>query len=84
MRFEDMFPEVVLAFENAFMSYMQYVQEVETGQAMEDFAKIRKRTSHIELDRDPKGFPLLPPATDADSLPNMKNLVWSFLTLHYS
>jgi hypothetical protein len=84
LSFEEKFPEVVVSHENACMSYMQYILDIETGGLVEDVAKIRSPSTLVELDRDIKGFPVLPPALSTESLPAMRKLIRSFLTLHYS
>ncbi|KIM34589.1 hypothetical protein M413DRAFT_413029, partial [Hebeloma cylindrosporum] len=38
-RFEDRHPAVVVAFEDAFMEHMRYIQEVATGAVVEDISK---------------------------------------------
>lgn len=84
VRFEDMFPELVVAFENGYITYMQYVLDIEAGEIVEDISKVRTWSLLIELEQDVKGFPILPPESTGERLPHMKNLVRSFVTAHYS
>ena len=84
VRFEDMFPDLVVAFENGFIAYMQYVLDIEAGNIVEDISKVCTRSLLIELEREVKGFPILPPESTGETLPQMKKLVRSFVTMHYS
>jgi len=79
-----MFPDLVVAFENGYIAYMQYVLDVEAGDIVEDISKVRTPSLLIELDRDAKGYPILPQESTGETLPLMKKLVRSFVTMHYS
>jgi hypothetical protein len=79
--FIDKFPEAVADFRSAWVEYMKYCYQVETGEDVESVAENRPTNSLIDLDRDPKGYPLLP--EEEGNLINMKRIVRSFITTHY-
>jgi hypothetical protein len=80
--FKEKFPEAVENFKTAWFEYMQYCYRVESG---EEGPAIQNKSIHslMELGRDDKGFPMLPPAQEDESLPYLKQMVRSFVTAHY-
>ena len=80
--FQKKFPEAVEHFKAAWYQYMLYCYQVESGEAA-PAAQNRSTYSLMELDRDVKGFPMLPPVKEKEDLPYMKAMVRSFLTAHY-
>jgi hypothetical protein len=80
--FKDKFPEAVEDFKAAWVEYMQYCYRVESGEEV-PVAQNKSIHSLIELDRDDKGFPMLPPTKKNESLAYMKQMVRSFVTAHY-
>jgi len=80
--FTQKFPEAVENFKGAWFEYMKYCYRVESG-AEAPAAQNRSTYSLMELDRDVKGFPILPPVEEKESLPYMKRMVRSFVTAHY-
>ena len=83
--FVEKFPEAVSDFKQAWVEYMQYCYQVESGEVgsgeVEPVASRNRPTALCELDRDPKGYPLVP--EEVGNLANMKNIVRSFVTIHY-
>jgi len=62
---------------------MKYCYRVESGEEVDSVAQNRPTTALMELDRDVKGFPLVPPARKEESLTYMKQVIRSFVTAHY-
>jgi len=81
--FQAKFPEVVEQLKAAWVEYMKYCYRVEEGEEVESIAQNRPTAALMDLDRDVKGFPLVPPASEGDSLTYMKKVVRSFMTAHY-
>ncbi|KAF8816369.1 hypothetical protein BYT27DRAFT_7208515 [Phlegmacium glaucopus] len=81
--FEAKYPEAVEEFKAAWVEYMAYCYEVESGEQVESVAQSRATTALIELERDVKGFPLLPNSCVGDTLAFIKKLIRSFITAHY-
>jgi hypothetical protein len=80
--FKEKFPEAVEDFKMAWAEYMQYCYRVKSGEEA-PVAHNRSINSLMELDRDDKGFPMLPPVKENESLGYMKQMVRSFVTAHY-
>jgi hypothetical protein len=84
MSFEEKFPEAVEDFKQAWVEYMRYCYRVESGDVesgeVESVTKNRS-TTLIDLNRDPKGYPLVP--QEVGNLANMKSILRSFITIHY-
>lgn len=78
--FSEKFPEAVADFKNAWIEYMKYCYQVESGVEV-DLVTENRSISLIELDRDPKGYPLVP--QEGGNLMNMKRIIRSFVTAHY-
>jgi hypothetical protein len=79
--FIEKFPDAVADFRNAWIEYMKYCYQVESGEVVESVAESRSATSLIVLDRDPKGYPLVP--KEDGNLITMKRIIRSFVTAHY-
>lgn len=81
--FIEKFPDAVANFRKAWVEYMLYCYKVESGSSEVESvaAQNRQSTSLIILDRDPKGYPLVP--QENGNLTNMKHIVRSFITAHY-
>ena len=79
--FGEKFPEAVQDFKGAWMQYMLYCELVEEGEEVQSVAQSRMSTTLIHLDRDPKGYPLVP--QEGGNLINMKRIIRSFITIHY-
>jgi hypothetical protein len=62
---------------------MRYCNRVESGEEVDSVAQSRATTILIQLDQDVKGFPLVPPPQDGDTLIHMKRIIRSFITTHY-
>jgi hypothetical protein len=62
---------------------MRYCHQVETGEVDQSVTENRSAPSLIDLDRDPKGFPLVQKGWESGTLINMKNIIRSFITTHY-
>jgi hypothetical protein len=62
---------------------MKYCYRVESGEEVDMVAQNRVIHALLDLDRDVKGYPLLPPAEEGEGLQHMKKLVRSFVTAHY-
>lgn len=60
---------------------MKYCYQVESDDFVESVVENRSVSSLIPLDRDPKGYPLVP--KDGGNLENMKRIIRSFITAHY-
>jgi hypothetical protein len=80
--FKEKFPQAVENFKFSWVEYMKYCYRMESAEEVES-ATESQSTLLIELDRDEKGFPLLPPAQEGDDLNHMKRLIRSFLAAHY-
>lgn len=80
--FTQKFPQAVQDFKEWWIEYMMYCYRVESG-AEAPATENRSTYSLMELDRDVKGFPILPPVEAKESLPYMKRMVRSFVTAHY-
>ena len=78
-----MFPEATQTFEAAFVEYIAYVEKLIDGLATDDFKKMRSPKELLELATDPKGYPVLPPPGEKESLDVMKHLIRSFVSAHY-
>jgi hypothetical protein len=78
--FIEKFPDAVADFRSAWIEYMKYCYQVESGEVVESVAEIQPVTL-MELDRDPKGYPLVP--DEGGNLANMKRIIRSFVTAHY-
>jgi ABC-type nitrate/sulfonate/bicarbonate transport system substrate-binding protein len=78
--FIEKFPEAVEDFRNAWIQYMKYCYQVESGEVVESVTESRS-TTLINLDRDPKGYPLVP--QEGGNLIKSKRIIRSFLTAHY-
>jgi hypothetical protein len=76
-----MFPDAVADFRIAWIEYMKYCYQVESGEIVESVTENRPTISLIDLDRDPKGYPLVP--QEEGNLINMKRIIRSFVTVHY-
>ena len=81
--FRDKFPDAVADFQNSWIEYMKYCYRVESGEEVDMVAQNRPTHTLWELDRDVKGYPMLPPAREGDALAYMKKLIRSFITAHY-
>ena len=81
--FQAKFPEALEDFKAHWVEYMKYCYRVESGEEVDSVAPNRATTILMELDRDLKGFPLVPPALEGDSLAYMKRVIRSFVTVHY-
>ena len=79
--FAEMFPEAVADFKIAWMEYMKYCYRVESGDVDTTVTGNRSTAPLVELDRDPKGYPLVP--KEVGNLINMKSIIRSFVTAHY-
>jgi len=62
---------------------MKYCYEMESGEIVDSAAQKRAINSLLELARDLKGFPLLPPVEENEGLVFMKQMIRSFVTAHY-
>jgi hypothetical protein len=82
LSFQQKFPEAVEYFKNYWFEYMLYCYRVESGEEA-PAAQNKTVNSLMELDRDVKGFPMLPPVEENESLPYLKQMVRSFVTAHY-
>ena len=80
--FRDKFPDAVADFQTSWIEYMKYCYRVESGE-VDMVAQNRLTHTLWGLDRDVKGYPMLPPAREGDALPYMKKLIRSFITAHY-
>ncbi|KAF8800968.1 hypothetical protein BYT27DRAFT_7262523 [Phlegmacium glaucopus] len=81
--FKEKYPEAVQDFTAAWIEYMTYCYEVESGEQVELGTQSRTTTTLMELERDVKGFPLLPDTSVGDTLAFMKKMIQSFITAHY-
>lgn len=79
--FAEKFPDAVSDFRDAWIEYMKYCYEIESGEVIESVVENRSPTSLIELDQDMDGYPLVP--QEAGNLINMKRILRSFITIHY-
>ena len=75
------YPEAVADFRNAWIEYMKYCYQVESGEVIESAAENRATTLLIDLDQDLKGYPFVP--QEGGNLINMKRIIRSFITVHY-
>ncbi len=81
--FQAKFPEAVEQLKAAWVEYMKYCYRVEEGEEVDSVAQNRATPVLMDLDRDVKGFPLVPPASSGDGLTYMKRVIRSFVTAHY-
>jgi hypothetical protein len=79
--FVEKFPEAVENFRKAWIDYMKYCYQVESGVEVESVSENKSASVIIELDRDAKGYPLVP--QEGGNLINMKRIIRSFITAHY-
>jgi len=79
--FAERFPEAVDNFRGPWIEYMKYCAEVESGEVAPSFAENRSTVFLVELNRDTKGYPMVP--EDVGNLINMKRIIRSFVTAHY-
>lgn len=79
--FIEKFPEAVEDFRKAWIDYMKYCYQVESGVEVESVSENKSASVIIELDRDAKGYPLVP--QEGGNLINMKRIIRSFITAHY-
>jgi hypothetical protein len=79
--FNEKYPEAVADFRNAWIEYMKYCYQVESGEIVESVAQNRSTATLIDLDRDPKGYPLVP--QEGGNLIMMRRIIQSFVTAHY-
>ena len=79
--FIEKYPDAVSNFRNAWIEYMKYCYQVESGEVIELVAENQPATSLIDLEWDPKGYPLVP--QEGGNLINMKRIIRSFVTAHY-
>jgi broad specificity phosphatase PhoE len=82
LSFQKKFPEAIEYFKEYWFQYMQYCYWVELG---EEAPTVQNRTTYslMDLDRDEKGFPMLPPVGEKETLQDLKAMVRSFVTAHY-
>lgn len=75
--FQEKYPEVVQGFKEAWIQYMEYCYEAESGQGVGSVGQSQPTSALklIELDRDVKGYPLVPASCDGDTLVYMKKIV---------
>ncbi|KAF8162562.1 hypothetical protein B0H34DRAFT_794366 [Crassisporium funariophilum] len=76
------FPQAVEHFKDYWYQYMQYCYQVESGEEA-PAGQARSAYRLMDLDRDLKGFPMLPPVGEKESLTDMKAMIRSFVTAHY-
>lgn len=81
--FVSKFPEALEQIKPYWVEYMKYCYRVESGEEVDLVTQNRATTVLMELDRDVKGFPLVPPAREGDTLAHMKRVIRSFVTAHY-
>ena len=79
--FAEKFPDAVADFKGAWIEYMKYCYQVESGDVVASVTENRSTASLVKLDRDPKGYPLVP--KEGGNLINMKRIIRSFVTAHY-
>lgn len=84
--FTEKYPEEVEAFSKTWVEYMRYCYKVESGEGTGEDVQLarhqnRVTTSLMDLDRDTKGYPTVP--LEVGNLINMKNILRSFITIHY-
>lgn len=84
-----LYPDVFVAFENAFWAYIKHIGELEKGKS-ESGSEVRKNRNAqpaIELLRDTNGFPLIPAQKVGDGVTEglvyQKQLVRTFVKMHY-
>ena len=83
MSFGEKFPEAVIDFKAAWVEYMKYCYQMESGDLVESVGENRQIKTLITLDRDAKGYPLVPLPKEDDTLAHMKRVIRSFITAHY-
>jgi len=81
--FQDKFPDTVADFQTSWIECMKYCYRVEYREEVDMVAQNCLTHTLWDLDRNVKGYLMLPPAWDGDALPYMKKLVQSFITAHY-
>jgi len=81
--FRDKCPDAANSLKSSLMDYMRYTYRVEEGAEIDTVAQNRISHTLLELDRDVKGYPLLPVAQQGDGLHHLKRLIRSFVTAHY-
>lgn len=87
LSFEEKYPEDFKVCEAGFVKYMQYVEDMQQGTAIEEEPKRRPSKTMIDLPTDDDGYPILPNASSEpskDILEYRKRLIRSFVTAHYS
>ncbi|KAF8797525.1 hypothetical protein BYT27DRAFT_7265673 [Phlegmacium glaucopus] len=62
---------------------MRYCYHVESSEEVDLVAQSWATTILIWLNRDVKGFPLVPPPQEGDTLVYVKQIIRSFITTHY-
>ena len=82
LSFQKKFPEAVAYFKDYWCQYMAYCYQVESG---EEAPAVQARSAYslMDLDRDAKGFPILLPVGEKESLNDIKAMIRSFVTAHY-
>ncbi|KAF8801180.1 hypothetical protein BYT27DRAFT_7115471 [Phlegmacium glaucopus] len=73
--FKEKYPEATQDFTAAWIKYMTYCYEVKSGEQVELGTQSQTTTTLMELERDVKGFPLLPDASVGDTLAFMKKMI---------
>lgn len=68
--FQEKYPEAIKDFKSAWVEYMKYCYQVETGEEVNSVTMNWSSTTLIVLDTDPKGYPLLPPPNEDENLVN--------------
>jgi hypothetical protein len=71
---------------NGFVQWIKHVQEVTARPGEIPAQPMRTQRATIELDTDEMGYPLLPPAPTGktqETLQAQKDLIRSFLVMHY-
>ena len=71
--FQDKFPAALADFQMAWVEYMKYCYQVESGAEVDVVAQNQPTNTLWELDQDVKGYPMLPVAWVGDDLSYMKN-----------
>ena len=62
---------------------MRYCYEVESREEADTVAQKCQNHTLWDLDRDDKGYMMLPHYWADDTLPHMEKLIWSFIMAHY-
>lgn len=76
------FPQAEEFLKDYWCQYMQYCYRVESGEEA-PAGQARSAYRLMDLDRDVKGFPMLPPVGEKESLTDKKAMIRSFVTAHY-